>query len=345
VAGKRPRGRKPIREFAGQSKVLPEWLVGTGFAQCNGPLYETGENRMRRGFTLIELLVVNAIIAILVGLLLPAVQNAREAARRTQCRNNLKQIGLAMHNYHTSHNTFPPGYVSGAAYPATTNGWSWCAMLLPSLDQGNLYDTINMRLPVEDPANLPAATNSIPVFLCPSDQIGAGTFQITDAVGNVVIPAAAPMSYAATVGDDNSEADGMTGNGSFYRNSKTRIADIVDGTSMTVFAGDRDWGHSNGAWVGAPNNAQLRAGPLNPWQFATANSPVLILAHNNWINIRTDSDGGLDDFSSLHPGGVQLLFADGSVRFIASITTDGPLRLAFWAMGTRAGREVVQGLE
>src|SRR6266487_2467467 len=97
----------------------------------------------RLGFTLIELLVVIAIIAVLVALLLPAVQQAREAARRSQCRNNLKQIGLALHDYHSTHNVFPPGYVAGAAYPATSNGWSWCAQLLPYLDQASLYHSIN----------------------------------------------------------------------------------------------------------------------------------------------------------------------------------------------------------
>jgi len=301
--------------------------------------------RRRRGFTLIELLVVIAIIAVIVSLLLPAVQNAREAARRTQCRNNLKQIGVALHNYHTSHNVFPPGYVSGATWPATTNGWSWCAQLLPCLDQLPLYEKINFQLPVEDPANQAAVAVTIPSLICPSDQIGGGTFSITDAVGNVVVPAVAPMSYAATVGDDASEADGPTGNGTFYRNSRTRISDIVDGTSTTVLAGERGWGFVNGTWSGAPNNGLVRAGAFNPWQFATASSPVFTLVHNNWINILTDSDGGLDDFSSFHTGGVLLLFADGSVRFIANITTDGPLRKAFWAMGTRAGREVVQGLE
>jgi prepilin-type processing-associated H-X9-DG protein len=123
------------------------------------------------------------------------------------------------------------------------------------------------------------------------------------------------------------------------------IAHIIDGTSQTVLVGERAWGFANGTWSGAPNNALVRAGQSNPWQFATATSPVFVLVHNNWINILTDSDGGLDDFSSYHTGGVQLLFADGSVRFIANITNDGPLRRAFWGMGTRAGREVIQGLE
>src|SRR5205809_2892375 len=103
----------------------------------------------RSAFTLIELLVVIAIIAVLVALLLPAVQQAREAARRSQCKNNLKQIGLALQNYHSSANRFPPGYVAGATYPATSNGWGWSAMILPYLDQAPLYRKINFGLPVE----------------------------------------------------------------------------------------------------------------------------------------------------------------------------------------------------
>lgn len=301
--------------------------------------------KRHRGFTLIELLVVIAIIAILVSLLLPAVQQAREGARRAQCKNNLRQIGLALQNYHSSFNIFPPGYVSGAPYPATTNGWGWCAMLLPHLDQTNLYDTIDFKLPLEHLTNQAAVATKLPFFLCPTDQIGSGIFEITDATGSVVVASAAAASYAATVGDDSSEADGLTGNGVFYRNSGTRISEIRDGTSTTVLAGERAWGFSNGTWSGAPNNGLCRAGTFNPWMYATANSPVFVLVHNNFINILTDSDGGLDDFSSFHAGGAQFVMADGSVRFIISITADGPLRRAFWGMGTRSGREVVQGLE
>ncbi|HLJ11107.1 MAG TPA: DUF1559 domain-containing protein [Planctomycetaceae bacterium] len=299
----------------------------------------------RRAFTLIELLVVIAVIAVLVALILPAVQQVREAARRVQCKNNLKQIGTALHNYHAALDIFPPGYVAGASYPATTNGWSWCALLLPYLDQGPLYGAIHFELPVEHAANLGSVATTIPVLICPSDQLAGGNFRITDAAGNMVVPSAAPFSYAATVGDDNSEADGPVGNGAFYRNSATRISDIVDGASTTVLVGERAFGYVNGAWPGAPNGGLVRAGALNRWQTATASSPVFMLAHNNWINILTDSDGGLDDFSSFHNGGAQILFADGSVRFIPSITSDGPQRRAFWGMGTRAGNESITGLE
>ncbi len=298
----------------------------------------------RLGFTLIELLVVIAIIAILIALLLPAVQQAREAARRSQCKNNLKQIGLALQNYHASMNRFPPGYVAGAAYPATSNGWGWSAMILPYLDHGPLYRKIDFRLPVEHANNSAAIQTILPVYLCASDLVDGGPFRVTDATGTL-IATAAPFSYAATVGDDASETDDPTGNGSMFRNSGIRIGDLKDGTSTTVLVGERAWGLTNGLWAGAPNNAVCRAGQQNPWTLATGPAPDFVLAHNNWINILTDSDGGLDDFSSFHAGGVHLVFADGSVRFIKSITQDGPLRLAFWAMGTRAGKDIVAGLD
>ena len=123
------------------------------------------------------------------------------------------------------------------------------------------------------------------------------------------------------------------------------MADILDGASNTTLLGERAFALVNGAWCGAPQNGVVRPGSLNPWPNVTATSPIFTLVHNNYINIKTDSDGGLDDFASLHSGGAQILFADGSVRFIPSITSDSPQRKAFWAMGTRAGGEVVSGLE
>jgi prepilin-type N-terminal cleavage/methylation domain-containing protein/prepilin-type processing-associated H-X9-DG protein len=136
---------------------------------------------LRRGFTLIELLVVIAIIGILIALLLPAVQQAREAARRTQCRNNLKQLGIALHNYHDAHRVFPPAYVgnfsasgtiNGVSYPDDNgngpSGFGWGALLLPQLDQQPLYNKFNFSLACWDPANAAAAATKLPAFLCPS---------------------------------------------------------------------------------------------------------------------------------------------------------------------------------
>jgi prepilin-type N-terminal cleavage/methylation domain-containing protein/prepilin-type processing-associated H-X9-DG protein len=301
----------------------------------------TNPNPRRVAFTLIELLVVIAIIAVLIGLLLPAVQKVREAAARTACQNNLKQIGLACHSYHSANGVLPPGYTAAAAYPDTAPGWGWGTYLLPYLEQDALFRQLDLKQPVQSQA---ASQTVLKAFVCPSDEPPAAAFPITDATF-ATITTAGPSSYAATVGDDSSEADDETGNGVFYRNSRTRLTDITDGTSQTVMAGDRAWTDTQGIWAGAPGGGIVRAGPRNPWQSATAPAPIFVLVHNNWINIRTDADGGLDDFSSYHTGGVNLVFADGSVHFVRSITVDGPERRAFWALGTRAGGESVQGLD
>ena len=298
-------------------------------------------SRRRRGFTLIELLVVMAIIAVLIGLLLPAIQKVREAANRIGCTNNLKQIGLACQNYHSARQCFPPGYSATAPYPDTTPGWGWAAFLLAYLEQDNLYASIDFSQPVE---KSPAIRTLVSIYLCPSDEVPAAPFVLSDGTLTPLC-SAAPSSYAATVGSDASEADDPLGNGIFYRNSKTRIADITDGTSQTTMIGDRAWAQTRGIWAGAPNSSLARAGSRNPWPKATASAAILVQVHNNWINIRTDADGGLDDFSSNHPGGANLLFADGSVRFVHNITSDGQERRDLWAMGTRAGDEVIQVLD
>ena len=125
----------------------------------------------RSGFTLIELLVVIAIIAVLISLLLPAVQAAREAARRAQCLNNLKQIGLAIHNYHDVIGAFPPGYLSrlGPDGDNTGPGWGWAAMILPQIEQGPIFNAINFGLAIESPANQTARLTKIATFICPTD--------------------------------------------------------------------------------------------------------------------------------------------------------------------------------
>lgn len=301
----------------------------------------------RRGFTLIELLVVIAIIAILIALLLPAVQQAREAARRTQCKNNIKQLGLAFHNYHDVFNVFPPGWVS--ANVATTAGettiWSWGAYLLPYLDQAPLYNTVapgtrrideNLAL---GGANAQALTTPLPAFRCASDtgpilnnfdasygspdydtynrNLHNGTARVAGATSNYV--------YNADTGDSNTPsmvaAVGLYGPplGIGYQNSRNGIRDITDGTSNTILIGERAWSIKS-----------LNIGAANALGFAPASSSGSYLNQqcraclsvigipywgiNQTVIAPTHQSRG---YSSLHVGGAHFLMSDGAVRFIS----------------------------
>jgi prepilin-type N-terminal cleavage/methylation domain-containing protein/prepilin-type processing-associated H-X9-DG protein len=310
---------------------------------------ESNMRRMRsnqaHGFTLIELLVVIAVIAILISLLLPAVQAAREAARRTQCKNNLKQIGLALHNYHDSLRTFPPGYVAGSNdITVTSPGWGWGAMILGFMEQGSLYKQLNYGLPIEDPNNAVAAKTLLSVFVCPSDIGPVAPFVITsDPANTVPLVTVCPSSYFGCVGNDSSEVDdnATPWTGVLYRNSKTRITDITDGTAYTIAVAERAWAQTNGTWIGAPNTGLIRAGKQNASAPMYETAAFAVLGHAHWINNSSDPDGGMDDLSSLHPNGAHCLFADGSVRFLQNATTEGGWETTVQAMGTRSGGEMI----
>jgi prepilin-type N-terminal cleavage/methylation domain-containing protein/prepilin-type processing-associated H-X9-DG protein len=290
------------------------------------------------GFTLIELLVVIAIIGVLIGLLFPAVQKVREAANRVSCLNNLKQIGLALHNCHDSQGSFPSGYVCRPqADPTyTAPGWGWAALLLPYIEQDNLYRQINLTLPVEDPSNLAARTTAAKMYVCPSDR-SSGLFTVysdTDA------PLAQAMtnSYAACFGalvEISEEPD--QGNGMFYRNSHVRIADITDGTSNTIAVGERAALFTQTAWAGAVTGGTTRVTPGAPTSSsAVEDAPTQPLAHTGSHTLN-DPSSDPDDFFSPHTGAAMFLFADGSVRPVRFGVRLGVLQ----ALSTRAGGEVI----
>jgi prepilin-type N-terminal cleavage/methylation domain-containing protein/prepilin-type processing-associated H-X9-DG protein len=301
--------------------------------------------QVRKGFTLIELMVVIAVIAILVALILPAVQQAREAARRTQCKNNLKQIGLAMQNYCDLYGRFPPGYVASSDISATTPGWGWGAMILPQVDQFHLFGQFDFTLPIEHLLNSGPAANRLQPFICASDSVPNGSFAITNIASGQVVQAG-PCSYVGCVGNDTSDVDDNInpGNGMLFRNSSIRFAEVLDGTSNTILVAERSWEQAMGTWVGAPNRGRLRAGTKNRAAPLDEASSFHVLGHAHFINVLNDPDGGLDDFSSLHAGGINALFVDGSVRFLHSVTSDGGSANILQALGSRAGGEITDDL-
>ncbi len=294
----------------------------------------------RPAFTLIELLVVIAIIAVLIGLLLPAVQKVREAANRMSCTNNLKQIGLALHNYHGTHNRLPPGFIS-----ATTEvngeglgpGWGWAAHLLPFVEQDNLHRQIDFTRDITHPAHAAVRVTSLKVFRCPSDSPRSPTFNAVDEAGTVL----APVAFANYVGMGGTfEVTGFpdTNTGVLLRNSRFRFADITDGTSNTIVAIERESRRSPmTTWVGAVTNCVNP--PLNP-AFEEEGPPTLVLTNTGEAadgRVPNNRLGHVEDASSRHSGVTVCLLGDGSVRVIAN--TISPV--AWESLGTREGGEVI----
>tara|TARA_R110002111_G_scaffold203713_2_gene268546 strand:+ start:8355 stop:9296 length:942 start_codon:yes stop_codon:yes gene_type:complete len=268
------------------------------------------------GFTLIELLVVIAIIAILIALLLPAVQQAHEAARRSTCKNNLKQIGLALHNYHDTFKLFPPGYIGGSDIASATGGgtgWAWSTFILPYIDQAPLYNQLN-------PGNLMDLNNTalrtlcktvIPGYLCPSD-----TLRTPDNNPDYDILSAGTAhrigcnNYLANAGSDSIDCRQGETNGVFFNNSNIRIKDIIDGTTNTILASERDFeNHQGGSWAGTNGPICRKSATESNGQYQVMN------AHRRaWGNIN-GTDGRCP--SSMHVGGAHFLLCDGSVRFLS----------------------------
>jgi prepilin-type N-terminal cleavage/methylation domain-containing protein/prepilin-type processing-associated H-X9-DG protein len=300
--------------------------------------------RGRRGFTLIELLVVIAIIAILISLLLPAVQASREAARRAQCVNNLKQLGLALHAYEGAQRTFPPGYVS--SFDREGNdigpGWGWSGMLLPQFEQAPLFNSINFNLAIEEPANLTSRMPSVNVFDCPSDPHPATYWAVQRDISTGAprrdICQVASSNYVAMYGNGE---PGPDGDGCFFRNSAVALRDITDGTSQTIALGERSHRLGEATWVGSVTGAIMFPSDNDSiGRYRTETSSGMILGHVGEGNGPGNPNSDVNTFFSLHSdGGVNFLFSDGHVQFLKA-TMDYRV---YTGLATRAGGEIVSG--
>jgi len=308
----------------------------------------------RSGFTLIELLVVIAIIAILIALLLPAVQQAREAARSAACKNNLKQIGLAIHNYESSHGTFPPGYLHmrGDTYNTLTGytvnrtvddnhmGFSWGTMILPYIDQAPLYNQFNFGLPPFDAANLTPREMHLSVYLCPTDPDSEGNFVVRDDAASPVEQYAA-ASYAANWGpadaSNNLDATPDASTGVFYRNSRVHIRDITDGTTNTIAVGERTNGLILGGVPPHPSFETAWVAAVRDIDTSADDHGHMVLFDAQFLPNKATGPGADRGVSGPHVGYAQFLLCDGSVRTIGESIDAGIYR----GLCSRAGGEVI----
>jgi prepilin-type N-terminal cleavage/methylation domain-containing protein len=315
-------------------------------------------NIRRRGFTLIELLVVIAIIAILIALLLPAVQQAREAARRSQCKNNLKQIGLGLHNYLDQNRTFPPGSIRDYVnFPAGTGSWntsmlSWGARILPYMDKKAISQKIDWGIyPGTGGSNTALLTLNLEVYRCPSD------------ANETSIAGIAPTNYVACLGNSD---DGLSTQNILSINSSVRIADVKDGTSSTMVVSEckvnNPWVYRYEGNAAGYSDCQFGIAPpvTNNWSTSGGSggtpgrgySWFLAISNQSWtyttrfrpndslqLNHECElwSYPGYFAARSSHPGGVHTLMTDGAVRFINSTIDINTWR----ALGTKRGGETL----
>lgn len=261
--------------------------------------------RVSRGFTLIELLVVIAIIAVLISLLLPGIQQAREAARRTQCKSNLKQIGLAMHNYHDVYRSFPMG-ANGQIYGPFV-------AILPYLDQVSLHQLYDFNEYYTSVDNLEAINQRLPAYLCPTMVLRRGVPESTCGEPG------APASYGGSMGTGNGigvATDGMfTGYDGFAVPTPVRLRDVADGASQTILVGEFNYQLKDYLWSGfscPPLAGETRWGS-HRWGPGYPGVSLGSTAGDFNVNLNANRETWRSD----HAGGAQFLLADGSVHFVS----------------------------
>lgn len=296
------------------------------------------------GFTVLELLVVLAVIALVVTLILPAIQSARDAARRIGCSNNLRQIGVALQSYHATEKCLPSGWVLEVPIGRdSSNGWGWLAMLLPMMDQKPLFNAINFNHHLGNECNETARLTVVESFVCPADHTpkqvpfywrslssavrGASRAASPWSAGSVstngeILFHVAGANYAGVFGiedpDDRCDTHGL---GVFSLNSSARFADMLDGASQTLIVGERSASRMGTTWTGM--HVGEEEGPERVVGFVD-HSP-------------NDPAADEAEFSSRHVGGVHFLLGDGSVRFLS----DHMDRAVFRSLATRCGQEVI----
>ncbi|MCA9139916.1 MAG: DUF1559 domain-containing protein [Planctomycetales bacterium] len=297
--------------------------------------------REQSGFTLVEVLVVIAIIGMLIGILLPAVQAAREGARRVSCQNNQHQIGVALHNYHSAFRQLPSGWIA-ADKDHFEPGWAWGAAILPQLEASAAFGQIDFSLAVGDQVHRRARETSVEAYVCPTDImdnlffIGAGddhghdhghgdpedhhdnenVDQVEHALYRI-----AKSNYVGVYGTKDIHEDLYEGDGLFYGNSRHRFRDILDGLSQTLMIGERSGRLGGSVWHGVIHDANQPA------------ARVIGAADH----VPNDDHGHFEDFGSYHSDGAQFVLSDGSVKFITKFID---LEI-FHALTTRANKEVV----
>ena len=294
----------------------------------------------KSGFTLVELLVVIAIIGILIGMLLPAVQQVREAARRISCANNSRQQGLAIMNYESAFQTLPPGWRTGNPLIAANEpGWGWSAYILPFMEQNNLYNQIDFKVAIDDGTHIHAIAIVVPSYQCPSE-IDLPVVNLSEHIehdrnhdghdlhdkppgsdDDYEELMVGRSNYSGVFGSSEIEDSPLKGNGLFYGNSVIKMGDIRDGTSNTLMVGERINLLGKISWVGMVPEVDE---PFARIVGAADHAP-------------NDPGGHFEDFRSYHPQGINATLGDGSTHFVTQSINE----VVFQQLATRAGAEVV----